>query len=185
MHKEACVQKRRKPEGHLRVASWVSRSEGKAVLCSPGVGLVTPGARGAKDSALPGHQPRRPSQFQRVCPCRRGALHFDLLGQCFPEKDFVDGCCFPELNHLTTTSEDYGEESKNTQEHPLLITNICSVPRAQTVRLSRAEQTQLRTRRQVQEVWQTGPRCRGKGPATRRGLGTRLLFREGSCQRPV
>ena len=149
-HKEACVQKRRKPEGHLRIASWVSRSEGKE-----GHALLPWGGPGhtwspeAKDSALPGHQAHLPSQSHPSLSLRRGRTGHSL-GQCFPEKDFVDGCSFPELNHLTTTSEDYGEESKNTQEYPLLITNFCSVPRAQTARLSRAEQTQLRTRRQVQ-----------------------------------
>lgn len=61
-----------KAEEHLRVASWVSYSEGNAVLCFLRAGLVTPGAAGAKDSALPGHQPCHPSQAHARRHLRRG-----------------------------------------------------------------------------------------------------------------
>ena len=185
-HKEACVQKRRKHEGHLCIASLVSRSEGKAVLCSLGVGLVTPEAREPRTRPCRATNLVAPASPTRVCPCEGGALHFHSLGQCFPEKDFVDGCCFPELNHLTTTSEDYGEESKNTQEYPLLITNICSVPRAQTVRLSCAEQTQLRTRRQVQEsVANEAKGAEKRDPRPGGGWGGGCCSEKAPANRPV
>lgn len=137
------VQKRRKPKNTFVLLPGCPTLKG--MQCSASSGRAW--------SHLEPQEPRtRPCRATNLVPparptrggtCGGGTVHLHLLGQSFPETDFVDGCCFPELNHLTTTSEDYGEESKNTQEYPLLITNVCSVPRAQTAHPSRAEQTQL------------------------------------------
>ena len=77
---------------------------------APSGGPVTPGAQGAPGS--PGLGPAWPPASSRqpvpheAARAERGTGRLHLLGQWFPEKDFLDGCWFPDQNRLTTTSED-------------------------------------------------------------------------------